>query len=152
MRAAFAFLVVWVFAALPLAGQDIPTRPGNILYGQSCRDRAVLFYLAAPVRGLSLDYIVDVGDGEPRAAVAWLGIGFNKSRIAIGKAQGQTCWLLVAPSWVVPIALVDGYAARSLLRVPRDPALKGLPLFAQLLYDSPRFGLALSRGVQMSVQ
>jgi len=85
-------------------------------------------------------------NGVTPISTAWIGMGFMKSQRIV--ATG--CTLLVEPTWIWPITLQNGIAYKHLFMVPRDPALKGLPLFAQACHIGFD-GVAFSRGVQMSV-
>tara|TARA_R100000808_G_scaffold23856_1_gene53569 strand:+ start:4785 stop:5228 length:444 start_codon:yes stop_codon:yes gene_type:complete len=136
--------------ALPSTGQsDVITAPGNILYGSSC-DKEIAFWLSSPKRGEDVDMILDIGDSAPPLAVAWVAIGFTKDNTLIGVSRGIPCYLLAWPHFVVPVVLFNGLASRPLFRVPSDPALKGLPLYAQALSDAVE--LTMSRGAEMQVR
>ena len=99
-----------------------------------------------------MECIIDVYDDGSKASVAWMALGFTKDHLRIGTSNGEACWLLVGPSWITPIPLFQGRASLNLFRCPTNPAIKGLPLFAQLLHHSAARGLAMSRGIAMSVQ
>ena len=131
----------------PVTAQDIPATPGNIQYGRSCNDEKIWFWLSAPRRGEWLSTFIDAGmNGTPTHSVAWIGLGFMKSTRTIG----QGCQLLVEPSFYITVPLTTGYVHKSLFVIPADPALKGLPLFAQAAHLGWQ-GFAMSRGIQMSV-
>jgi len=122
----------------------------NIQYGDSCGANTILFWINAPIRGQSVHTIIEYYDGAGPFSVAWIAFGFTKAKSLIGHYNAIPCWLLTYPSWVTPVVLKFGRGQRSLWKTPNDPALKGLPLYAQALHSNPQ-GFVMSRGVQMSV-
>ena len=150
----FLALLAACLLSVPLSAQngDIVTRPANIEYGQSCNDNAIVFWLSAPKRDENLDALVITEDHAGLSSVALLAFGFMKDNLLIGYTGSKPCYLLVAPAWVTPFPLRYGIGSRPLFRVPNDPLLKGLPLFAQAYHLSPNGRVAMSRGQQMSVR
>ena len=149
-RALAAIVSLSAFAFGQNKNDKIKEPPVNIQYGKSCNPYELFYWISAPTRGYRVQIVLSVGDSEPLPALVWLGFGFNKISVNIGQHQGTDCTLLVAPSWINPVFMVTNYQSGWLFRVPSDPSLKGLPLFSQALYGSTK-GLAMSRGVQMSV-
>ena len=107
-----------------------------------------MFWLSAPKRGEWLQTMIDVGaNGVTPHSVVWVGLGFMKAY----RVLPPNCRLLVEPTWALAVVVENGWAHKHLFVIPSDPALKGLPLFAQAAHMGWR-GLAFSRGIQMSVR
>tara|TARA_R110002020_G_scaffold2751_2_gene12913 strand:- start:4841 stop:5296 length:456 start_codon:yes stop_codon:yes gene_type:complete len=141
-------LLFWV---TPLQAQDIPQPPLNIAYGSSCNERQIYYLLTAPRRDEWVIATVNTWSVDTKPfSIAWLGFGFMKDKVIIGGTRKAPCHLLLSPSWVTPLVLYNGMGSKNLFKVPADPALKGLPLFSQALYQSPT-QLVMSKGIQMSV-
>ena len=146
-------LIVFLLAGPALTAQantsDIVTTPSNIQYGRSCGDNDIYFWMNAPKRNEWLKAIVEVGQND---GAALIGLGFIKNKALIGYSNNKPCWLLVSPSWFIPMSLAIGRGHKYLFQVPNDPSLKGLPLFAQALHIDADKTVRLSRGIQMSVR
>lgn len=147
-----ALLLVFLFS-VPARAQnaDTPVPPSNIEYGRSCNDTRIVFWLSAPKRGDSLNVLIVTDDYALKTSAALIALGFIKVNRIIGYANGAPCRLLVSPAWVIPFPLIYGVGKGSLFRVPNDPLLKGLRLFAQAYYNGSG-DLSMSRGQQMSVR
>lgn len=152
MKALIA-LIVFLLAASASQAQtntsDILTTPSNIQYGRSCGDSDIYFWMNAPKRNEWLKAIIEIGRHD---GVALIGLGFIKYKTLIGYSHNKPCWLLVSPSWFIPMQLAIGRGHKYLFKMPNDPTLKGLPLFAQAMHVDANKTLRLSRGIQMSVR
>ena len=92
--------------------------------------------------------MIDAGaNGVSGNSTIWIAMGFMKANRTVPPG----CTLLVEPVWSWPLSLFNGYTHTYLFIIPKDPALKGLPLFAQACHHGFN-GVAFSRGIQMSVR
>ena len=101
---------------------------------------------ADPVLGTTID--LDVGNSAGVDTVAVVFAGLSAATLA-------TSWdgtLLVAPSWVVPIALPAAGAALP-LEIPDDPAICGLLGFVQALEldGGASDGVAFTEGLELTL-